>query len=349
MKKKERVYNLIIAFLLVFVIFGSIIYLKKVNSKNVEITNVQKYEDSFVNEKVTENVNTNNLCPINIYLNNAYNFDYTGGEQTFIAPIDGIYKVEVWGAQGGSYSTTYYGGYGGYSVGEISLNEGDTLYINVGGKGTDNSSYGNLYNGGYNGGGRNGANPGGKWTGGSGGGATHIATSSGLLSTFSSSVSKIIIVAGGGGGGSHALNGISAYGSGYGGSGGGYIGNTGQSTCSTTNYYGGTGGSQTTYGSSGCGTGAFGTAAGTNNDECGHGGGGGGYYGGGPGFGPGGGGGSGYIGNSLLTNKVMYCYNCSTSSAESTKTVSTTCVSSTATSNCAKQGNGYAKITLIEI
>ena len=60
-----------------------------------------------------------------------------------------------------------------------------------------------------------------------------------------------------------------------------------------------------------------------------------------------GGGWSGYIGNSLLTNKAMYCYNCEESSEESTKTVSTTCAEETPTENCAKKGNGYARITYI--
>lgn len=59
------------------------------------------------------------------------------------------------------------------------------------------------------------------------------------------------------------------------------------------------------------------------------------------------GGGSGYIGNQLLINKTMYCYNCEESSEESTKTISTTCTSETPTENCSKQGNGYARITLI--
>ena len=61
----------------------------------------------------------------------------------------------------------------------------------------------------------------------------------------------------------------------------------------------------------------------------------------------GGDGGSSYIGNALLTNKLMYCYNCTESSAVTTKTISTTCHSSTPTENCAKEGNGYARITLI--
>ena len=59
------------------------------------------------------------------------------------------------------------------------------------------------------------------------------------------------------------------------------------------------------------------------------------------------GGGSGYIGNSQLTNKAMYCYNCEESTEESTKTISTTNVSETPISKYAKKGNGYARITII--
>ena len=51
-------------------------------------------------------------------------------------------------------------------------------------------------------------------------------------------------------------------------------------------------------------------------------GGGGGYYGGAGGP-AGAGGGSSYIGNSLLNNKAMYCYECEESNEESTKTIST--------------------------
>ena len=67
----------------------------------------------------------------------------------------------------------------------------------------------------------------------------------------------------------------------------------------------------------------------------GNGGGGGGFYGGfasgyttGAYTNGGGAGGSGYIGNSLLNEKTMYCYNCTESSETSTKTISTTCVNS---------------------
>ena len=81
------------------------------------------------------------------------------------------------------------------------------------------------------------------------------------------------------------------------------------------------------------------------------GGGGGGFYGGYTGIATNkyssldGAGGSGYIGNSLLTDKFMYCYNCDISDVESTKTYTTTCAEETPTENCAKIGNGFARIS----
>lgn len=96
--------------------------------------------------------------------------------------------------------------------------------------------------------------------------------------------------------------------------------------------------------------GIFGAGGGTNVNSNANisGSGGGGYYGGGASWGGSTGGGSGYIGNSLLTNKVMYCYNCLESSTENTKTISTICRSSSPQENCAKEGNGYVIISYVE-
>ena len=114
-------------------------------------------------------------------------YEYTGTEKTFTALIDGTYKLEVWGAEGGKAGTAtdfVPGGYGSYSVASIHLNKGEKLYINVGGRGTDGQSSVEYAEGGYNGGGR-GARGGreGRYSG-SGGGATSIATESGLISTL---------------------------------------------------------------------------------------------------------------------------------------------------------------------
>ena len=60
-----------------------------------------------------------------------------------------------------------------------------------------------------------------------------------------------------------------------------------------------------------------------------------------------GGAGSGYIGNSLLSNKKMVGYNVPTSSAEGTKTESVNEVSASAVSGKPKSGNGFARIKFL--
>ena len=77
-------------------------------------------------------------------------------------------------------------------------------------------------------------------------------------------------------------------------------------------------------------------------------GGGGGYYGGEKGGSLlSGGAGSGYIGNSLVSNKKMVGYNVPTSSAEGTKTESVSVYSATKEANKPKAGNGFARIKLL--
>src|SRR5574344_670422 len=143
--------------------------------------------------------------------NQTFTFDYTGAEQTFTPACDGYYKLEAWGAQGGSYNTTYHGGYGAYSIGNISLQKDVNVYINVGGTGSmisNNASQTVSIAGGYNGGGA-GTNP---WTSTlnqyqyniSGGGATHIALNSGELSSLTNNLNSIFMVASAGGGGQYA-------------------------------------------------------------------------------------------------------------------------------------------------
>lgn len=147
-----------------------------------------------------------------IYVKEVYEFDYTGSEQVFTVPVDGTYKIETWGAQGGSveknsFSESLYGGYGAYSNGKIKINSKDKLYINVGGSGKACLTYGNTTSGtitcgndgGYNGGGNTRQYISNTYYG-SGGGATHVAKISRLLKTLDSSIQSILIVSAGGGG-----------------------------------------------------------------------------------------------------------------------------------------------------
>lgn len=86
----------------------------------------------------------------------VFDFDYTGSVQQITLP-KGKYKLQCWGAQGGNVSGSYSqaGSKGGYSEGVLTLTKTTTLYVFVGGKGTDSStsSTSGTANGGWNGGG----------------------------------------------------------------------------------------------------------------------------------------------------------------------------------------------------
>lgn len=147
----------------------------------------------------------------------VFNFAYTGSVQQITLP-KGKYKLQCWGAQGGtSYgSSSGAGSKGGYSEGVLTLTEKTTLYVFVGGQGSRGSST-SLVNGGWNGGG---ASVGKSYynSGGTdgyshpacGGGATDISTvtssmsySNGRTNRSSASLLARCIVAGGGAGGSY--------------------------------------------------------------------------------------------------------------------------------------------------
>lgn len=125
-------------------------------------------------------------------------FSYTGSVQTFTAPVDGEYTLEVGGAQGGGESDLE-GGKGGKSTGKVTLKKGETIYLYVGQSGSNN--YGTA-SGTYNGGGAAGG-----VFGTAGGGATHIAkTQRGELKNYANHKEDVLIVAGGGGGASANYN-----------------------------------------------------------------------------------------------------------------------------------------------
>ena len=327
------------------------VYLDNLKLNGTEIEGINETKDGYeinvpskgtleydvINDSTEYDVEATVECEEENETNEVTNFDYTGGEQTFVAPVTGVYKLETWGAQGYTVNS-YTGGYGGYSVGKVNFSKNQKIYLFVGekgkggiGNGTRYSSYPNSLNAtaadnvSYIG---------------SGGGSTHIVNKNLLIKDITD-LSNLIMVAGGGGASTWTSSNEWA---GAGGAGGGYVGNSGKSTLSS--FKPGGGGTQATGGVLGnVGTaGQFGLSLVKTAYETG---GGGGFYGGGTSWGSAGGGGSGYIGNSLLTEKSMYCYNCKESTEESTKTISTTCVNSTPTENCAKQGNGYARITLI--
>ena len=86
-------------------------------------------------------------------INYTTNFSYTGSCTTYTAKSAGYYNLEVWGAQGGNYNTTYVGGLGGYSKGIVHLEKGTTLYVCVGGQPQTVTTTKTAVPGGFNGGG----------------------------------------------------------------------------------------------------------------------------------------------------------------------------------------------------
>ena len=127
-------------------------------------------------------------------------FSFKSLTESFTVPVNGTYNLECWGA-GVSQ--------GGKSQGYYQAQKGTTLYICVGGKGTEGTIY-DIGIGGYNGGGN-----GGKASvdnmsrpvkcGDGGSGATHICLEDGVLSKLETAYkqNRLLMVAGGQGGGQH--------------------------------------------------------------------------------------------------------------------------------------------------
>ncbi len=280
------------------------------------------------------------------YSNVVWNYGYTGGEQTFTLPYSKYVRYELWGAEGGKTNDSLIGAYGGYSSGFARFNINTTIFINNGEAGGITPTYT------YNGGGIPTPNAAQRY-GGAGGGATHIATISGLLSELVDNKDKVLVVAGGAGGSTYNNASLRV-----GGSGGGFRGQNGLGA-----RFRGNGGTQTAGGANqgispydgrSAGFGIGGNAEiGASTPYVG-GGGGAGWYGGSGGGYAGdaqsngsGGGGSGYIASADIVDGVMYGYDVPTSDEPSTLTYSTDNYSDAATSKYAKQGNGYTRASII--
>ena len=162
------------------------------------------------------------LWPVGLPVGTTFDFGYTGSVQEITLP-KGRYFLQCWGAQGGSVTGTYSatGSKGGYSEGVLKLDSEKTLYIFVGGQGTNYTSSASQtsttkINGGWNGGGagvrtsrHNSSGKDGRSFPRPGGGATDIALvssnmsySSNVTNRSSASLLSRFIVAGGGAGAS---------------------------------------------------------------------------------------------------------------------------------------------------
>ena len=119
------------------------VYLSSLKVNGKEVSGINNTKDEFTINDVNGDVSVDVINDSTEYDTETYlecikedenvgkvwNYDYTGGEQTFTVPTTGTYKLETWGAQGYSVNSTYFGGYGGYSVGFVQLKNNTNLYI----------------------------------------------------------------------------------------------------------------------------------------------------------------------------------------------------------------------------
>ncbi len=192
---------------------------------NTELTECLDIEGNKLNksdiksdgESVTLTGKYTSYCTLYFYLIEDREYNYTGDYQVFIAPKTGEYKIELWGASGGSTETGAIGGNGAYTKGIISLKENEKIYIFVGEEGhTYTARIPYILSETFNGGGRGQQHT--YTNASSGGGATDIRlniSETGNWNDFNSLKSRIMVAAGGGGG--HYWSNVGNVTGGYGG------------------------------------------------------------------------------------------------------------------------------------
>ena len=281
--------------------------------------------------------------PDKLKVGDILNIPYTGSSKSIVLP-KGKYWLQVWGAEGGYRSSTTYSGKGGYSNGTLSLtNKLTSVHIYSGGSGRTGGT-----SGGFNGGGKRGSYYG-------GGGGTDIRIESDSL------YARVIVAGGGGsdgatnkkgmyGGGETGGSTTESYGTGgYGGAQTGVSTTSWQTTTVPT--------STTTQAGAYAGFGFGGNGITRSNGYGGSGGGG--WYGGSGSYPDGsgdddrgGGGGSGYVytestasnyPSGCLLNSAYYL------TAASTTAGNVSLTSPTGTSETGHSGDGYARITVLEV
>lgn len=293
--------------------------------------------------------------PSKLVANDIINCPYSGSKKSITLP-PGKYKLQVWGAQGGYRSSSSYGGLGGYSIGTITLAKKTTVYLYAGGAGNTAPGSATIKIGGFNGGGY-------RYNYNGGGGGSDIRIGSDSL------YARVIVAGGGGSDGATSKSGM------YG---GGTTGGSSTQSFTANSNYCGKGGTQTYSGYSVDYTitaqattglnsnttanycGGFGFGGGGVYLSSGYGGAGGGGWYGGSGTIPdgsgdddrGGGGGSGYVYTSstassypsgCLLNSGYYLADAATYAGNASF------VGTEGSNETGHTGNGYCRITVIEV
>lgn len=164
--------------------------------------NEEVYRLSFKqNNKI---IPLNNLeLTLNVKTDIKYNYEYVDKAQEFNVPVDGKYKIELWGAAGNYYPLEMKNsiGKGSYTSGEIELKKGTKLYIHTGQNATKEGDFkSEAYNAGSKAAGvKKYPRTKGYHNSSSGGGATDIRLTAGEWNDLNSLKSRIMVAAGGGG------------------------------------------------------------------------------------------------------------------------------------------------------
>jgi hypothetical protein len=130
-----------------------------------------------------------------------YPYNVNKVSMSFHPPVDGVYKFECWGAQGGGHVSPYTYGKGGYTSGNLSVTTTQTFYVYVGEFGghtfriSDEREATRAWNGGGAGYHINFSD----YTNYAGGGATDIRLTAGNWDDGAGLNSRIMVAAGGGG------------------------------------------------------------------------------------------------------------------------------------------------------
>lgn len=171
------------------------------NGKTKISVGVTAYTGSISVGKIENNSYSStytNYTKTEIPSNTTGEFDYTGSYSKYEIKETGYYKIECFGANGGyavgNGTIRGKGGKGGYTSGIIQLNQGETLWVYVGGHGTDAVAGKDSTNG-YNGGGLGTEDHYDDDAAGAGGGSTDIRLVSGKWDNFKSLKSRIMVAA----------------------------------------------------------------------------------------------------------------------------------------------------------
>ena len=172
-----------------------------------------KFNNTDINNESNDSYDLDSFKSSEYVVKKSTIFNYTGKYETYIAPENGFYKVELWGASGGAnkfgkgenYLSNQ--GRGAYTTGVTYLKKDTKLYVYVGQKGANGISTANTLNSAsFNGGGAGIGSSDNDDGGGAGGGATDIRLVSGAWNNFDSLKSRIMVAGGGAGGATVAVD-----------------------------------------------------------------------------------------------------------------------------------------------